>query len=294
MFERVSEDRTFKTDSADFVSADISDTLWAEAHYHEGSCRIWTASERHRLIWRNDNLCFPADHHLTIIWEESVPLHRFLAAVFVAFVSPGGTLADPVPCPDPMLRVDAPGQAVLERVCHAASAARDAASVCALAQIEPIEILLVDTPAHPVKRCLAICEGNRIEIVRPELLIEKLQSDDPYAVLSGAIVFNSLLRHEMAHALLQQALKERDVQLVDHEFVAAALEFAGMPLQYRERLLDETSADWEATRDNINIFVYSFAPREFAATSWRYFEENGCMPIEGIIQGTFSFGSGHR
>ncbi|WP_143089866.1 DUF6639 family protein [Tropicimonas isoalkanivorans] len=205
-------------------------------------------------------------------------------------------LADPVACPDPMFRVEAPTDAFFQQACAAAQDARDAVSVCGLTLQAPVDIQLVENLSLPLGQCLASYDSDRnaLAIIRPDLLLQRLGPGDSYASLPPDIVFRSLMRHEMAHALLYQATQPgKKIPLVDHEFVANALEIGGLDEAARHALLDAAKVDWPPTADVINSSIYMLAPRKFAVASWRYYRARGCAPIEAIQDGTYSFMERH-
>ena len=216
-----------------------------------------------------------------------------MKAVLIAFMwgTASSVLAGPVPCDDPGFRVDTANAATYDMICDAAMVARDALAICGLTQIEPIDIETLDTPVHNIGQCLAAynCKTNRIQIIDPLVLDENLPTDDPYATLPGEVVFQSLLTHELAHALVAQNTGDRKIAMVDHEYIANALELAALQPRHRETLLAAAGIEPPISAGAIDIFIYGLAPRRFAAASYLYFEAHGCKTITGILDGTATF-----
>lgn len=220
--------------------------------------------------------------------------HYWLAVVTLAVAIGSGTVAcsaDPVPCDDVGLWVEAPAKSTQSVICAAASDARQALERYGLFQTEPITIEVVPGLVHQIGECLALfdCELGRIQIIDQDLLRDHLQPDDAYAVLPDDVLFRSLLTHEMAHALVHQTSGDRRVAPVDHEYIANALELAALAPAHRKSLLDATGVEPPVSAGAINSFIYGIAPRRFAAISYLYFQAEGRETIVGILNGTASF-----
>ncbi|EPX85709.1 DUF6639 family protein [Salipiger mucosus] len=218
---------------------------------------------------------------------RSIPPALILAAGLAA--APVG--AAPVTCEDPAFFVETAEPATREMICAAASGARQALARCGLEQREPIGIETVDSLIHAIGQCLAAydCTLKRIRIIAPELLREHLPPDDPYAALPDEVVFGSLLTHELAHAIVVQQSGDREIALVDHEYIANALELSALPPEHRETLLDAAGVEPPVSADVIDLFIYGLAPRRFAAAAYLYLEANGCGTVTDILEGTATF-----
>lgn len=220
---------------------------------------------------------------------ENATLKAMLIAVLGGMASLAW--ADPAPCDDTGFRVDTSDAATHDMICDAALVARDVLATCGLTQIEPIDIETVKTPVHNIGQCLAAynCKTGLIQIMDPLLLEENVPNDDPYAKLPNEAVFRSLLTHELAHALVDQNTGDRKMPMVDHEYIANALELAALEPRHREALLDAAGVEPPVPAEAIDIFIYGLAPRRFAAASYLYFEANGCKTITGILDGKATF-----
>lgn len=218
------------------------------------------------------------------------PVH-LLAALGLALATCLPVTADPVPCDDPAFRVETSDTATYHMICAAASDAGASLATCGLVPLEPIDIETVDTIIHDIGQCLASydCDQNRIRIIEPALLGDKLPEDDPYARLPDDVVFRALLTHELAHALVHQAAGDRRVAPVDHEYIANALELAAMPPEHRATLLAAAGLEPPISPQVIDLFIYGLAPRRFAAAAYLHFEEHGCATITAILDGTATF-----
>jgi hypothetical protein len=212
-----------------------------------------------------------------------------LTAVMTVAIHPSG--ADPLPCGDAAVRVDTTNPATHEMICSAVSEARRVIGKCGLIQMAPVEIKTVDALVEPIGHCLASfdCALGMVRIIEPELLIENLPPNDPYANIPADLVFRSLLTHELAHAFVYQQSGDRKISPVDHEYIANALGLAALPELYRQTFLDSIGIEPPVSSGSIDIFIYALDPRRFAAVSYLYYEGEGCQTILGILDGTSSF-----
>jgi hypothetical protein len=165
-------------------------------------------------------------------------------------------------------------------------------SACRLPQQRPIRIEVVDEIDHPFATCLAAfdCDYDRIRIVVRQSYEHLVEPDDPYASFPPEVLVRTLLFHEISHALIEQNSRSRDVPLVDHEYIAAAMELANMEPTWREAILRFAALEAPA-EGRINIWTYRLNPRRFAANAWLHFAlpENGCDLVGRLVGGAATF-----
>ncbi|WP_068114637.1 DUF6639 family protein [Tropicimonas marinistellae] len=218
-------------------------------------------------------------------------LTRVLGALSGTFLAAVLAAAAPQPCNDPMLLVDTPDPLTFDRICADSIAAMRAVTICGISQDAAILVKPVDHVELPIGPGLAAfdCRVNSISILWPDIMQSRIGPDDPYSRLSKEALFRSVLTHEMAHALLHQTGKGCPIPLVDHEYVANALELAALTPEDRTALVEASNIDWSPSADVISAGIYFIAPRKFAVAAWRYHDLQGCDPIRGIVAGTYSF-----
>jgi hypothetical protein len=221
-------------------------------------------------------------------------LPQFLALVVGALPIAAHGGRDPVECPSDGITVQAvtPEQAAL--ICEFAQEAVSQISSCHLPQQRPISVEVVDEIAHPFATCLAAfdCDYDRIRIVVRDSYARLVEPDDPYADFPPEELVRTLLFHEIAHALIEQNSADRQVPLVDHEYIAAAMELEHMDPTWRETILHY--ANLETPVDGrVNIWIYRLEPRRFAANAWLHFRlpQNGCEFVGRLVTGDASFDS---
>ena len=125
----------------------------------------------------------------------------------LAISAAAGALADPAACSDPMLAVDAPDPAIAERVCTAAMAAKAQLATCGLTQRRAVSMEIVPQIDGPSDTCVGLyhCGADRISLVPPSAVAEIMPTDSVFATLDPEVYYDSLIVHELAHALMEQA-----------------------------------------------------------------------------------------
>lgn len=169
---------------------------------------------------------------------------------------------------------------------------------CGMKQSRPLTIEITDGLSHPLANCLAYfdCEYDLVRISDPtnwELLEEQ---DEVYSSLPADITLRALLTHELAHALMAQTADDREVSLVDQEYVAAAMELELMEEKWREVVLDVAKVGLPPKEGLIDLWIYGFSPRKFGVNAWQHFRlpENGCPLVKAIAEGEVSFSKSVR
>lgn len=225
----------------------------------------------------------------------ALAIRMLVAAVLlpVAFAVQAG----PAPCPDDgMLSVDAPRAELGRKLCAIARQARNEMDACGLVQHDAIRIEIVEKADHALEACLAQfdCRTRSIRLVDPADFPEVLHKGDPYTQLSPDALLTALVNHEMAHALLFQSPLGEEIRLVDHEYVAAAMELESLDAGSRDMLLAASPVSQPPDPAFLNATIYFMAPRKFAAAAWQHFSlpENGCRLVRQIVSGEFSFAGG--
>jgi hypothetical protein len=201
-------------------------------------------------------------------------------------------LAEATACDDPMFSVSAGDASLGATVCEMATDVAASLSTCGLTLSRPLEIAFVEEIVHAENTCLGAfdCEQNQIMLTRPERFGDLVEPDNAYALLPSDILLRALLTHELSHAAIHQSSGDRVVPLIDHEFIANALELEFMDAEWRSVMMEASGLD-VAKEGRINIWIYHLAPRRFAANAWLYFSEpgNGCALVERILEGQRSF-----
>lgn len=211
----------------------------------------------------------------------------------LAWMSLTPAFCGPMPCPDPMFAVDANDDRMALQLCKMATEIRDELGVCGLKQSRELTIEISDELSHPLANCLAYfdCEYDVIRIADPSTWDALMEEDEAYASLPAEVTFEALLTHEITHALVTQTAGDREVPVVDQEYVAASMELELMEKTSRDVLLAAAPVELPPKIGLIDIWIYAFSPRKFAANAWQHFNlpENGCSLVQQIVGGDVSF-----
>lgn len=189
--------------------------------------------------------------------------------------------------------VDAPNTEIGLEICGYLVEAVGKMSACGLTQTKPISVEVVPGLSHPIGTCLAYydCDLDVIKVSNPAEFDQYLATDEPYSVLPTAVLLRSLLTHELAHALTVQTAGEAQIDIVDQEYIAAALEMEFLDPEWREMLLDAAPVSLPPKEGLIDKWIYGLEPRKFATNAWQHFDaqKDGCNLISLIATGRLSF-----
>jgi hypothetical protein len=201
-----------------------------------------------------------------------------------------GASAEMSVCGDPMLSVAAGSPAAAARICTAAIAAKDHLATCGLTQSAPVTIHFLPRIEGLAGHCAGVYRrgSNRISILPPEQAARAMPQESAFSALDSRVWFDSLVTHEMAHALMDQTIDAEPRCSADAEYVAYAMQIGSLPTGERDRLLAGVEHRGTAAAENLNAFLLFMNPDLFAVLAWRHFDArgNGCAFVAGIIDGT--------
>lgn len=114
---------------------------------------------------------------------------------------------------------------------------------------------------------------------------------DAYALLPRAVLCESIIVHEVAHAIFWQNLGGRKVPRSAHEYVSYVVQIQTLPSDARTEFLRPFA---RTPRPDLSLFsdvLLAFAPHYFAALAYDHFSDpgNGCRIINGILSGETRF-----
>ena len=112
--------------------------------------------------------------------------------------------------------------------------------------------------------------------------------DTPFATVPPDAVFDSIIAHELTHALLYHA--RPNMTRIGQDDLAHGVQVSMMPNELRGAFLTSTELEGPAA-EIISLTVLHFVPAHFASASWEYFEEAGgyCAAIEEVLRGETPF-----
>ena len=212
------------------------------------------------------------------------------AALAVCLLAAASAVAEPAPCSDPMLSVDAPDATTADRVCIAAIQAKAQLAACGLAQNNPVSIEIVPHIDGPADTCAGLyhCDADRISLIPPDTVADVMPAESVFATLDAEEYYDSLIVHELAHALMEQAECSAPRCDADKEYVAYAMQFLSLPDSAQAALLSWRDQPGEVPKGQLNDFLLWMKPDVFAFKAWSHFAslEDGCAFVSELVDGT--------
>ena len=212
---------------------------------------------------------------------KSVALSLFLVTALVA--ASEGRNAGAAVCRDlhPEVRVAAEAPADVAAACRGAARALAFLAAHDITASRPIRIQVVDAIDYLNGAPVAGIYDRRAQVV-------KVLARSAFAASSvGATVFSvglnddlyaSVFAHEVAHAVVDQHLRGRDVSPAAHEYVAYAVQLSTLPATVREHVLAQFPGGGFTAPEEINTIVLAMDPHRFAAKAYRHFHRGEHAP----------------
>lgn len=195
--------------------------------------------------------------------------------------------AEPVACPDPRFStVDAGADA--GAICAAAERATAQLATCNLEVPTPLVIHVVDT-LEP--NCLGLyhCGAQRMDI-RPRAYYTALLESDydgAFAAVSPDAFFESIIRHELAHAAIDEMPCPLERCMVGQEYIAYSMQVRFLPEPDLAAFEAVEAPDGPVSREILNPLILLMAPNVFARRAWQHLTErpDPCGFIGQIARG---------
>lgn len=203
--------------------------------------------------------------------KRSFRYRRAQCALAVCLVALAAAAQAGIECPGGQVSVDGAGPKLGNRICTVTAAFRATFAECGLQPVGPVTVQVVDVVDPQTPNCAARfnCDTGTLSVLSPRALSRVAEFDTPFATIPADALFDSLLWHELVHALLNANTSET-VSRVSQEYLAYAVQIGALPEALRETFLADTPVERPATA-SINMMVLRFVPAYFAAASWEYF-----------------------
>lgn len=112
-----------------------------------------------------------------------------------------------------------------------------------------------------------------------------------YRKLPMRDVYDSLIIHEVTHAILREHVGRRRLPVAAHEYVAYAIQVASMPRATRRLFLAALPAQTPRSFAPFNDVYLGMSPLRFAANAYRHLFRNKryCETIQHVASGEANF-----
>ncbi|WP_135501545.1 hypothetical protein [Roseovarius aestuariivivens] len=211
-----------------------------------------------------------------------------LLALTAACPASPALTAEPVPCDRPGIFVTTDDPELHDRTCAVASAALPRFEACHLKQYHPVNFHFNDAILPSNRICLGLYHAgtNQVELLTPEAFGEAHLQSEFCEGLSEDAHFDSIIVHELTHALLDQVPGGTSRYFVDQEYIAYAMQLDLLPEAERATMLSGTELAKAPGLERFNELVLMFSPYTFAVSAWQHFSEpgNGCDFVGQIVR----------
>ena len=201
--------------------------------------------------------------------------------------------AEPSPCDAPNIFVKTEDHGLRDRVCSVVAEALPSLRNCHLESNQPVFFSFSDSLLSSNDVCLGLYHhgSNQIDLLTPESFSTTHEQSDFCDTLPETAHFDSVVVHELTHALLDQARREKTILRVDQEYIAYAMQLQFVGASVRDKFLSNFDRSSPIEDGRINEFILEFSPSVFAAASWLHFShpEHGCGLVDRILRGEHTF-----
>ena len=218
---------------------------------------------------------------------------RFIPAVLALLLaSPVGAEESRL-CPDPIFQVAATNDALVDRTCRTAAAARESLKSCGIELSEPLEIRVVDAISNSLGKCLGIyhCGEQQIEVLSPDALSTIRERDGAFMGISDTAYWDSIIVHELTHAAYDAVTCPFSSCVATSEYASYAMQVRSLPPEEQARFGETIVLKSKSNLGAISAMFYFMAPDRFAKYAWQHFSSlpEPCAYMSLIMDGKIFF-----
>ena len=224
--------------------------------------------------------------------------YRYIAAAItfgLLFVGTSRLSAETVVCSNPMFLVEISEPSMVEHICTVATAAAERLAECHIRQRDVVKLHVVDHIVHSDFECLGIYKPGEktLEVTSPAHFATAIAPDHIYSQIPALELFDSMIFHELTHALLDQRPGGDTQCYANHEYMAYSMQMEALSPASRQIIIDATGGDSEISNEQLNGLIALLAPLTFASWSWQHYykPQNGCDFFEKLLTGEASLES---
>ncbi len=130
-----------------------------------------------------------------------------------------------------------------------------------------------------------------VQVLDPEALSLAIRQAGNFASMPIDVLFDSLLVHEISHALAYQSSLAPPRTTAEAEYIAYAMQLESLPADVRDDFVASHPVTQPVSLMGLNDIILSFSPEVFAVKAWTHFrtEGNGCEFIRSILEQKVNF-----
>ncbi len=198
--------------------------------------------------------------------------------------------AEELACPNGLVTVLSDEAALADRICRTSDQAIALFAKCGFKLASPVRI---ETRSEIDPECFGVfhCGEASIEVLTPAAMETLRDEDSLFAPIPTDRYFDSVVVHELAHALYDGAPCPYENCRATSEYFAYSYQI--MSFTDAERAALEAGLDMERpiSQDYIVGILAAMAPDAFTRRVWRHFSqrENQCAWLGGILSGAVIF-----
>ena len=214
--------------------------------------------------------------------------HAIPVTVLLSVVQP--LAADPLACPNGVVTTVTGDADLHERICRASDHAISLFDDCGFELPDPVEIT---TLPEAESMCFGVfhCGEARIELLTPDAMDTIREKDSIFAPIPTERFFDSVVVHELAHALYDQTECPYPNCLATSEYFAYSYQIMSFSDEDRAALERGLDMERKVSRDYIVGILAVMSPDTFTRRVWAHFSqrENQCAWLGGILSGAILF-----
>ncbi len=213
------------------------------------------------------------------------------AAIVLAALS-GPAPADPVVCNVAGVTVDAESLETRDTVCRIVEEALPLLASCHLRLDGSLAFIISDDLPIEAPHCLGYytCAERTIRLRPAAGMTQTLTPESAYSKLDPGLLFESIVVHELTHALYEDIRCPSDACRSGHEYVATAMQMSWLPEAARDDIVARYPLEHPVGQALLSPLIAGLAPQRYAAVVWQHFSEgrNGCDFVGRLSRGEVS------
>lgn len=134
-------------------------------------------------------------------------------------------------------------------------------------------------------------EARQVRVSSPEICKGLVKADSIFSKVPTEAVFESIVVHELAHAIVTARRPDKPISRAAQEYIAYAMQIRSLPEGDRAALLKGPPQEAVTDISVFNDMVLFMNPDAFAVLAYSHFSEpaNGCRFVKGLADGAIKF-----